>query len=235
MRYLAEFIGTLVLVLVGIGAWSMAGGLIGVVGVGLAFGIAYMAMYYMFAPVSGAHFNPAVCLGNWIAGEMTFMECVWHILCQFAGAIVGVFIVYCLLMNQIGTPGVFVLGQNGWGLGYGAEYNLWAAMLFEFIATFIFVYVFLEVDAADYAASGVVIGLMLAVLVMIGLPISGGSFNPARSFAPALFLGGIVMKQVWMFLLVPTVAGLLAGVLRRFLPFNPVEVIVVDDDEDEEE
>ena len=163
------------------------------------------------------------------------MDGVWQVLCQFAGAIVGVLFVYIIAYNQIGVPGVFVLGQNGWGLGYGAEYNIWGVMLFELIASFVLVWVFLELDASEYSVAGVGIGLTLAVLVMIGLPISGGSFNPARSLAPALFLGGIVLKQVWLFLTIPMVGGLLAGLMRRYLPFMQEEILYVEDDDEDEE
>lgn len=235
MRYLAEFIGTMVLVLFGIGAWTFAGGVIGVVGVGLAFGFAFMTMYYIFSTTWGAHFNPAITFGKWVAGDITFMDGLWQVLCQFAGAIVGVLFVYIIAYNQIGVPGVFVLGQNGWGLGYGAEYNIWGVMLFELIASFVLVWVFLELDASEYSVAGVGIGLTLAVLVMIGLPISGGSFNPARSLAPALFLGGIVLKQVWLFLTIPMVGGLLAGLMRRYLPFMQEEILYVEDDDEDEE
>ena len=138
MRYLAEFIGTMVLVLMGIGAWTFAGGVIGVVGVGLAFGFAFMTMYYIFSTTWGAHFNPAITFGKWVAGDITFIDGVWQVLCQFAGAIVGVLFVYIIAYNQIDVPGVFVLGQNGWGVGYGAEYNIWGVMLFELIASFVF-------------------------------------------------------------------------------------------------
>ena len=108
------------------------------------------------------------------------------------------------------------LGQNGWGEGYGSGYDIISAAVFEFVATFIFVKVILKTTEGDLKIAGVVIGLTLAVLHILGLQITGVSVNPARSFGPALFVGGKAMCQLWLFLVVPSVARILSGLCSRF-------------------
>jgi len=163
-KYLAELIGTFVLVFGGIGAAVLAGSHIGNLGVALAFGFALMIMIYVVGNVSGAHLNPAVSVGMWSSGRMSGIDCVKYAAMQFIGASVAAYTVYLL---AVGTPGWTLLsglGQNGWGLGYGGNYGIAAAMLFEFIATFIFVWIILEVTKTKTQLAGLVIGLSLVLL-----------------------------------------------------------------------
>lgn len=219
-KYIAEMFGTFVLVFIGCGTVVFSAPTVGNIGIALAFGLAVTAMAYAIGPVSGAHVNPAVTLGVYSAGRMSAKDALGYIIFQFIGATLGAAILVIMASNRASGIDVAVdgLGQNGWGAGYADEYNLVAALLFEFIATYIFVKVILHTTAADLKIAGVVIGLTLVVLHIVGLQITGVSVNPARSFGPAVFVGGIALKQLWLFLVTPAVAGLLAGLGCRFCP-----------------
>lgn len=219
-KYLAEFLGTFVLVFGGVGSAVLAGGHIGYVGVAFAFGLALLAMVYTIGPISGCHINPAVSLGVWTAGRMKTTDMLGYWVGQFAGGILAAWVLSFFIIG--GVPGGYNLaanglGQNGWGAGYQGEYNLTSAIVFEFVATLIFVVVILGATqkAAPAGFAGLGIGITLAVIHIFGIHITGVSVNPARSFGPALLVGGKALSQVWLFLLVPSVAGVVAGLLFR--------------------
>jgi len=218
-KYLAEFVGTFVLVFFGVGTAVVAGDKVGIVGIALAFGLALVGAAYGIGPVSGCHINPAVSLGVWVAGRMTLVEMIGYWVGQFLGAIVAAWV---LLQIAAGTAGYSLaangLGQNGWGQGYQGEYGLTSAILYELIATTIFVIVILgsTQKSAPSGFAGLVIGITLVAIHLLGIHITGTSVNPARSFGPALFVGGNALKQVWLFLVFPSIGGILAGLLFRF-------------------
>ena len=216
-KYIAELFGTFVLVLVGCGTVVFSAPYVGNVGIALAFGLALMAMVYGVGPISGAHLNPAVTFGVLTAGRMSFKHALGYLVSQFVGAIAAAALLKYMVAGHIAGYDVAVngLGQNGWGAAYAGGYNLTTAIIFEFVATFIFVKVILKVTEGDLKIAGVVIGLTLAVLHILGLPITGVSVNPARSFGPALIVGAQALSQVWMFLVVPSAAGIVAGLASR--------------------
>lgn len=216
-KYIAELFGTFVLVFVGCGTVVFSAPYVGNTGIALAFGLAVMAMAYAVGPVSGAHVNPAVTLGVWSAGRLKFVDLFGYIIGQFIGAFFGAYAVVSIADGHLSGYDVVLngLGQNGWGENYASGYNMVSAVLFEFIATFIFVKVVLRTTADNLKIAGVVIGLTLAVIHILGLQITGVSVNPARSFGPAVFVGGEALQQLWLFLVVPSVAGLLAGLASR--------------------
>lgn len=216
-KYIAEMFGTFVLVFIGCGTVVFSGVTVGHLGIAFAFGLAVMAMAYAIGPVSGAHVNPAVTLGVWSAGRMSAKDAIGYIIAQFIGAILGAAVLWLIASERLRGYDVAVegLGANGWGAGYGMSYSVVAAMLFEFIATYIFVKVILKATEKPIEVAGLIIGLTLVVIHILGLQITGVSVNPARSFGPALFVGGHALAQVWLFLIVPSVAGLLAGLVNR--------------------
>ena len=216
-KYIAELFGTLVLVLVGCGTVVFSAKYVGPIGIGLGFGLALTAMIYAIGPVSGAHVNPAVTLGALTSGRISLKDAIGYIIFQFIGATLGAAILYYMVGGKIGGYDIASngLGQNGWGYNYGDGYDIYTAAVFEFIATYIFVKVILKTTAQDLKIAGVVIGLTLVVLHILGLLITGVSVNPARSFGPAVFVGGEALAQLWLFLLVPSVAGILAGICSR--------------------
>ena len=218
-KYLAEFVGTFVLVLFGCGTAVVAGDKVGIVGIAFAFGFALIGAAYGIGPISGCHINPAVSLGVWSAGRMTLKDMIGYWIGQFAGGIFAAIVLAGIVGGVAGGYDVHAsgLGQDGWGLGYQGGYNMHSAMLFEFFATLIFVIVILGATqkAAPNGFAGLAIGITLVVIHIFGIHITGVSVNPARSFGPALLVGGQAMSQVWLFLLVPSIAGLVAGFLFR--------------------
>ncbi|MGA7107772.1 MAG: aquaporin [Terracidiphilus sp.] len=220
-KYFAELVGTFILVLFGCGTAVVAGDKVGIVGIAFAFGFALIGAAYGIGPISGCHINPAVSLGVWAAGRMKTMDVIGYWVGQFAGGILAAWVLSFYIVGgvaggyNVGTAG---LGQNGWGAGYQGEYNLISAIAFEFIATLIFVCVILGATqkAAPAGFAGLGIGITLVVIHIFGIRITGVSVNPARSFGPALLVGGHALAQVWLFLLIPSIAGVVAGLLFRF-------------------
>jgi len=224
-KYAAEFVGTLTLVLFGCGAavvaHRMAGPLdrIGIVGIAFAFGLALIAMAYGIGPISGCHINPAVSLGAFTAGRMTGKDLAGYVVAQILGGVAGAAVLYAIAAGSGESFKVAEgFGTNGWGAGSIGGFSLLSAATFELVATFIFVVVILgsTQPKAPAEMAGLAIGLTLVVIHIFGIRITGVSVNPARSLGPALFEGGRALAQVWMFLVAPTVGGLLAGVLFRF-------------------
>ncbi len=217
-KYTAEFVGTFTLVLLGCGTAVVAGKLVGIVGIAFAFGFALIAMAYGIGPISGCHINPAVSLGALVAGRMGVRDFVGYVVGQLLGATAGAVALWLIASGASGySIGVNGLGQNGWGAGYGGEYSLIAAIVFEFVATLLFVIVILgsTQEGAPSQFAGLAIGISLVVIHIFGINISGVSVNPARSFGPAILVGGTALAQLWMFLLVPSLAGITAGGLFR--------------------
>jgi aquaporin Z len=215
-KYFAELVGTFILVLFGCGTAVVAGDKVGILGISIAFGFALIGAAYGIGPISGCHINPAVSLGVWAAGRMKLGEMIGYWISQFVGAIVGAGILSLIVRGGSGYVAEH-LGQNGWGTGYMGGYNITSAIVFEFIATLIFVVVILgsTQDAAPSRLAGLAIGITLVVIHLVGINITGTSVNPARSFGPALLAGGQAMSQIWLFLLVPSLGGLVAGILFR--------------------
>jgi aquaporin Z len=218
-KYLAECIGTFTLVLFGCGAAVIAGGSVGVLGIAFAFGFALIAMAYGIGPISGCHINPAVSLGVFTAGRMSAQDLVGYIVAQCVGAILAAAVLSVIQCGIAGGYDVAAsgLGQNGWGAGYMNEYNLTSAVVFEFVATLLFVIVILGSTQAKAPGqiAGLAIGITLVVIHIVGINVTGVSVNPARSLGPALLVGGKAIAQVWLFLIVPSLAGIVAGVLFR--------------------
>lgn len=223
-KYFAELIGTATLILVGCGAITIGGygGAfpIGVLPIALAFGLAVTAMAYAIGPVSGCHINPAVTVAMLAAGRMEVGTAVGYIVSQLVGGVVGILIVIVLLTDRgigydIAANG---LGQNGWGAGYLGEYGIVAAILTEIVATFLFTSVILGVTQEKGGGghvAGLIIGLTLFLLHLPFIQITGLSVNPARSLAPAIFVGGTALAQVWLFLIMPLIGGAIAGALFK--------------------
>lgn len=216
--FIAEVIGTAILVLFGCGAAVLMGAQIGMLGIALAFGLAIVAAAYGIGPISGAHLNPAVSLGAFVAGRMTGSALASYVVAQVIGAVIGAGLVYLIASGQAGYDiAVNGLGQNGYGAGYLGEYSLGSALVFEAVMTFIFVTVILGAtqEGAPGAMAGLAIGLTLAAIHLVGINVTGVSVNPARSFGPALFVGGKAMADLWVFIAAPLAGGGVAGLLHR--------------------
>lgn len=212
-KLVAEFIGTFTLVLFGCGAAVLGGDHVGQLGIALAFGFAIIALAYGIGPVSGCHVNPAVSLGAFVAGRMSAKEMGLYWIAQFLGATAGAAVLLCIAGGT-----AHGLGQNGWGPGYLGEYSMQAAFLFEIVMTAIFVIVILGATGADAAPgfAGLGIGIALAVIHIVGIQVTGVSVNPARSFGPAVLVGGEALAQLWLFFAAPAIGAVLGALLYRF-------------------
>ena len=223
-KALAEFIGTFTLVLFGCGAAVIAGPAVGattvgVLGIAFAFGLAIVAMAYGIGQISGCHVNPAVSFGVLLAGRMGVGDFVQYVIAQCLGAIAGTAVLYLIMSGKAsGWDGG--LGQNGWGAGYLGEYGLVSALVFEVVATFVFLVAILGVTAKGTPVhiagfAGMAIGLTLVLIHIVGINVTGVSVNPARSLGPALFVGGQALAQLWLFIVAPLVGAGVAGLLYR--------------------
>lgn len=219
-QYIAELIGTFVLVLVGCGSAVIAGNAIGVLGIALAFGLAVLTMVYAIGSISGCHINPAITIAMWVAGKIKPGKAVGYIVAQCIGAVLAAGV---LLMIANGAPGYSLavngLGQNGFGLGYMAGFSMQAAFIAEFVFTAIFLLVIFGATSKRAPASlaGVAIGLSLAMIHMVCIPITGTSVNPARSLGPALLAGGKALSQLWLFIVAPILGGVVAALVWKHL------------------
>ena len=220
-RYIAELIGTMVLVLFGCGSVAIAGPVLGNLGIALAFGLSIVAMAYVIGDISGCHINPAVSIGMWIDGRMDVKDLILYIVFQCIGAIIGIAILAAIINSAPNLGGYMTtgLGANGFGSASSVGINVVGAIIVEIILTFVFVFTVLGVTkkAENGAVAGIVIGLTLAFVHIMGIPLTGTSVNPARSLAPALFLGGQALQQVWVFILAPIVGAVIAGLLYKGL------------------
>jgi aquaporin Z len=187
----------------------------------LAFGLVLLALAYSLGPVSGCHVNPAVTMGFLVSKRFTMQEAVQYWVAQFVGGIAGAGLLWVVLgSTEDYDVKVQGLGANGWGDASFTHINAAGAFLTEVILTCLFVYVILAVTgrmATAPAVAGVAIGLTLVAVHLVGIPFTGTSVNPARSFGPALFVGGDSLEQVWLFILAPLVGGALAAVIHEAL------------------
>ena len=218
-KYVCEFIGTAVLVLFGCGSAAIAGTYLGTAGIALAFGLSIVAMAYVIGNISGCHINPAVSLAMAINKKMTWKEFGYYVLAQVLGAIFGITILFAITKSCGIDVAVQGLGANGFGTESKVGVNVWGALVTEIILTFVFIYTILGVtsDESKSSIAGIVIGLTLAFVHIMGIPLTGTSVNPARSLAPAIFMGGIALKQVWVFILAPCLGSALAAYTFRYL------------------
>lgn len=223
-KYFAEALGTFALVLFGCGAATIASVSesgpegIGLLGISLAFGFSLVVMVYAIGPISGCHINPAVSIAMMAAKKLSVKDTIGYVISQCIGATLAAAILYIIV---IGSEGFVMpewgLASNGWGDGYLGEYNIISALVTEFILTFLFLLVIFGTTAkkASPLMAGLAIGISLALIHMVAIPVTGTSVNPARSLGPALFAGGIALEQLWLFILIPIAGGLFAAIVRN--------------------
>jgi aquaporin Z len=190
-----------------------------ILGIATAFGLTIVAMAYGIGQISGCHINPAVSFGVLVAGRMTTQDFITYVIAQVLGAIAGAVVLYLILSGKAsGWNGG--LGQNGWGPGYLGEYGMGAALIYEVVATFLFLVVILGVTqrGAPVGIAGLAIGLTLIAIHLLGINVTGTSVNPARSLGPAIVgaaTNPTALAQVWLFILAPLIGAGLAGYLFK--------------------
>lgn len=219
-KYLAELLGTFVLTFFGCGSAAIAGVDLGNLGIAFAFGLSIVAMAYAIGNVSGCHINPAVSLGVYLTGRMNGKDLAGYIVAQVIGAIIAALLLAALIsMSDFTSITATGLGTNGYGDASAVGLNVWGALLTEIILTMVFVLTVLGATDGEKTGviAGLIIGLTLTFVHIMGIPLTGTSVNPARSFGPALVLGGESLAQVWVFIVAPLIgAALAAGIYKYF-------------------
>jgi aquaporin Z len=226
-RLTAEAIGTAWLVLGGCGSAVLAAAYpqlgIGFAGVSLAFGLTVLTMAFAIGHISGCHLNPAVSVGLTVAGRFPARDLAPYVIAQVVGAVIGAGVLWLIATGKAGAD-VGGFATNGFGLrapgdspsGYSpGGYSMMAALVCEAVLTFVFLFVILGATDAR-APSGfapIAIGLCLTLIHLLSIPVTNTSVNPARSTAPALFVGGAAIEQLWLFWLAPIVGAAIAGVV----------------------
>ena len=221
-KYLAEFIGTFTLVLFGCGSAALSGGIngvLGVLGISFAFGLSIVAMAYSIGVVSGCHINPAVSLAMLISKKLEIKDFVGYVVSQIAGAIVASVTLSCIIKSSGKTVASVGLGANGYATNSFLGLSASGALIVEIILTFVFILAILGVTYSEKTSNvaGIVIGLTLAFVHILGIPLTGTSVNPARSIGPALLLGGGALGQVGVFVVGPLIGAALAAVVWKIL------------------
>ncbi len=225
-KYIAEFIGTLWLVLGGCGSAVLAAAFpelgIGFAGVALAFGLTVVTMAYAIGHISGCHLNPAVSIGLFVGGRFDVKDLFPYIISQVLGGITGALILYLIVSGKSDFNGIGDFAANGYGEHSPGGYGLTSALLTEVVMTFMFLMVILGSThvKAPKGFAGIAIGLALVLIHLISIPVTNTSVNPARSTSQAIFVGGWAFKQLWLFWVAPIAGAILAGIVYKYLSPN---------------
>ncbi len=220
-KNLAEFLGTFWLVLGGCGSAVLAAAFpnvgIGLVGVSLAFGLTVLTIAYSLGHISGAHLNPAVTIGLWAGGRVSGSSILPYVISQVLGGIAAAAVLYIIATGNGADIGGFA--ANGYGEHSPGGYSLTAAIVTEFVMTFMFLIVILGAtdEKAPQGFAGMAIGLALTLIHLISIPVTNTSVNPARSISQALFVGDWALAQLWVFILIPVLGAIAAGAVYKYL------------------
>lgn len=221
-KLIAEFIGTLWLVLGGCGSAVLAAAYpelgIGFAGVSLAFGLTVVTMAYAIGHISGCHLNPAVSIGLWIGGRFDKKELLPYIAAQVLGGIAGAGILYLIATGKSGFE-VGGFAANGYAEHSPGGYSMLSALVTEIVMTFMFLIIILGAthSKAPKGFAGLAIGLGLTLIHLISIPVTNTSVNPARSTSQAIFAGGWAIEQLWLFWVAPIIGAIFAGLIYKFM------------------
>lgn len=221
-KLIAEFIGTLWLVLGGCGSAVLAAAFpelgIGFVGVSFAFGLTVLTMAYSIGHISGCHLNPAVSIGLFMGGRFSGKDLLPYIGAQVLGGIAGAGLLYLIVSGKAGFD-IGGFASNGYGEHSPGGYSMTSALITEVLMTFMFLIIILGAthSKAPKGFAGLAIGLGLTLIHLISIPVTNTSVNPARSTSQALFAGGDAMGQLWLFWVAPIVGAILAGIVYKMI------------------
>jgi len=209
----AEAIGTAWLVIGGCGTAILAGKGVGLVGISLAFGLTVVTMAYAIGHISGCHLNPAVSIGLWMAKKFDTKELGPYIGAQIAGAIAGAAVIALIVKTGHADASLDGFAANGVGDQSPLEYKLVAGLVTEIVMTFFFLFIILGATSKKAPAgfAPLAIGLALALIHLISIPVTNTSVNPARSISQAIFAGSDYLKHIWVFILAPAAGAAAAG------------------------
>ncbi|MEO6835071.1 MAG: aquaporin [Candidatus Tumulicola sp.] len=219
-RYIAEFVGTFVLMFVGIGTALYDGKVIGHAGIALAFGLTLAALVYAIGPISGCHINPAVTIGLCVAKRFSWADSPWYILAQLLGGTCGWgTLVLVLVLAGKYDPSMAAAVANGFDTESAIGATMVGALIVEAIATFVLMFTILGATSAAAPAgfAGIAIGFALAVANFVAIPVTNASINPARSLGPALYAGAPYLGELWLFFVAPILGAVVAAVVWNLI------------------
>lgn len=225
--YLAELVGTFVLVMGGVGSAVLAGSHIGFMGVAFAFGLSLLAMVYTIGPISGCHVNPAVTLGLCLAGKFPASRIPGYWIAQIVGAIVAAAVLFLIASGQPHFDAVAGgFGSDGFGARSPDHFTVGAAFISEVVLTaFLVLTVLGSTDVrAPVGFAGLAIGLVLTLIHLVSIPVDNTSVNPARSIGPALFAGSDAIAQLWLFIIAPLIGAALAAGIYALIKVEEVVI-----------
>ena len=220
-KFISECIGTFWLVFGGCGSALLAADFnnvgIGLLGVSLAFGLTVVTMAYAIGHISGAHLNPAVTLGLWAGGRMEGKDVLPYIVAQVIGGLIAAGVLYVIVTGNGSDIGTFA--ANGYGEHSPGGYSMTAAIVMEFVMTFVFLLVIMGATHKKASAgfAGLAIGLCLALIHLVSIPVTNTSVNPARSISQAVFVGDWALAQLWLFIAVPIAGAIIGGLVYKYL------------------
>lgn len=220
-KNIAEFIGTFWLVLGGCGSAVLAAAFpevgIGLVGVSFAFGLTVLTIAYSLGHISGAHLNPAVTIGLCACGRVNGKDILPYVISQILGGIAAAAVLYVIATGNGSEIGGFA--ANGYGEHSPGNYSLLAALVTEFVMTFMFLIIILGAtdEKSPKGFAGLAIGLALTLIHLISIPVTNTSVNPARSISQAVFVGDWAISQLWLFILIPVIGAMTAGAVYKYL------------------
>ncbi|RAJ08836.1 aquaporin Z [Chitinophaga skermanii] len=224
-KFMAELLGTFVLVLIGCGSAVLAGTHVGFLGIAFAFGISVLTMCYSIGHITGCHINPAISISMWAMGKLSAKDTLVYIIGQIIGGILAAALLYSIAQGRpeysLAANG---LGQNGVEGGSPDKFSLTSGLIFEVVFTCIFLFVIhlsTSKNNGNVGFAGLAIGLALTMIHIVGIPVTGVSVNPARSIGPALFVGGDAISHLWVFIVGPIVGGLIGGILWKVVDGQP--------------
>jgi aquaporin Z len=219
----AEVIGTFWLTFAGCGAAVLAAGVpnvgIGWIGVSLAFGLTVLTMAYAIGHISGCHLNPAVTIGLAAGGRFPAGEIAPYIVAQVVGGILGAGALYLIATGKAGFDLAGGFASNGYGEHSPQQYSMMAGFTAELVLTGFFVFVIMGATGSKAPAgfAPIAIALALTLTNLVGIPVTNASINPARSIGPAVFVGGWALQQLWLFLIAPTLGGIIGALVYRWI------------------
>jgi len=222
--FLAEMIGTFVLVLGGCGTAVLAGKFVGgTLGIAMAFGLTLLCMAYAIGGISGCHINPAVTVGMLVTGQCSPADSVYYFVGQVIGGILAGGVLYAIALSQAGASRATIVAggfaSNGYGVHSPAGYKLVGAVIVEIVLTGLLVFVVASTFHRSFPGGfgGIAVGLSLTLIHLISIPVDNTSVNPARSLGVAVYEGGWALKQLWVFIVFPVIGGALGALAWRLL------------------
>lgn len=219
-KLMAELLGAMAFTLFGCGVIVLSQGSLGTAAIASVFGLTICLATFVAGDHADCHYNPVVTIAMLVAGRISLIEAEKYIVLQLIGAFLGIGIVYAI---AIGAPGYDIatqgLGQNGYGTASPANYSMVSCFVAELCVSFFYIQVVLSIRAVtvNLLFDAVCSGAAIVVAYLLLIPVTGGSINPARSIAPGVLVGGLAARQLWLFIVAPTLGGALSGLLWRQL------------------